>query len=107
MASGILGTADLLATTVTDVYAVPVDTLTSMNINICNRNSDSVLIRLALSATTGVQANSEYIEYETSIEAYGVLERTGVVMQADTIVTMYSDTANVSVVVTGIEGSTI
>jgi len=107
MASGILGTADLLATTVTDVYTVPLDTLTSTNINICNRNNASVSIRLALSATTGVQDNAEYMEYDTIIEAYGVLERTGIVMQAEKIITMYSDTANVSVVVTGIEGSTI
>lgn len=107
MASGILGAVDLPATTVTDVYAVPLDTLTSMNINICNRNNVSVTIRLALSTTTGVQDVTEYMEYDTVIEAYGVLERTGVVMQAEKIVTAYSDTASVSVVVTGIEGSTI
>jgi len=103
MASGILGTADLAITTITNVYAVPASTLASLNVNICNRNNAVARIRLALSASTGVQANSEFMEYETAIEAYGVLERTAIVLDAGKTLTVYSDTANVTVVVTGIE----
>jgi len=101
--SGILGTADLGATTITDVYTVPVGTLSSMNINICNRNATNVLIRLALSDVSVTQAGDEFIEFDTAIEGSGVLERTGIVMEAGKIITAYSDTANVSIVITGIE----
>ncbi len=101
--SGILGKSNLLITTITDVYTVPVGILTSCNINICNRNDAIVKIRLALSSTTGVQGDDEFVEYETSIEPYGILERTGIVLDAEQIVTIYSDTANVTVIITGIE----
>jgi len=105
MASGRLGTADLSATTITDVYTVPASTLASVNIGICNRNAATVTIRVAVSDTTVTQGADEYIEYETPLGAYGVLERTGIVLDAGKIITVYSDTANVSVVITGIEES--
>jgi hypothetical protein len=105
MGTGVLGNVDLSATTVTDVYTVPVSTISSVNINVCNRNDTTVLVRLALSDTTGTQDDSEFIEYDTPLIAYGVLERTGVTLNAGKIITAYSDTANVSVVVTGVEES--
>ncbi|RLA01523.1 MAG: hypothetical protein DRQ42_03000 [Gammaproteobacteria bacterium] len=103
MASGRLGAADLAAVTITDVYTVPLGVLTSMNINVCNRNDSIIRIRLAMSSVSGAQANEEYIEYDTTIEPYGVLERTGIALDSGKFITAYSDTANVSVVITGIE----
>jgi len=103
--SGILGKIDLSATTITDVYTVPLGILTSCNMNICNRNDTIIKIRIALSAVSITQNNDEFIEYETSIEPYGVLERTAILLGAGVIITAYSDTANVSVIVTGIEES--
>jgi len=105
MASGILGQSDLIATTVTDVYTVPVGVLASLNVNVCNRNATVVNIRLALSSVSGVQSASEYIEYDVAIEPNGVIERTGITMAAGDILTAYSDTVDVSVNVTGIEGA--
>ncbi|MBL4680852.1 MAG: hypothetical protein JKY88_09035 [Pseudomonadales bacterium] len=104
MATGRLGTADLSAATITDVYTVPASTKTSVNVNVCNRNSTQVKVRLAISDTTVTQGNDEYIEYDAVITGNGVLERTGLMMDAtNKFLTAYSDTANVSVVVTGIE----
>ncbi|RLE28788.1 MAG: hypothetical protein DRJ61_15775 [Acidobacteria bacterium] len=103
MASGRLGTADLSAATITDVYTVPSSTLASVNISVCNRNASAVAIRIAVSDTAVTQGNDEFIEYGASIAGNGVLERTGIALDATKIVTVYSDTANVSVVVTGIE----
>ena len=103
MASGRLGTADLSATTITDIYTVPASTLASVNVSVCNRNASPVKIRLAISDTTVTQGNDEFIEYDTEIPGNGVLERTGIALDATKIVTAYSDTASVSVVVTGIE----
>jgi len=103
MASGRLGTANLLATTITDVYTVPASTLTSLNVNICNRNNAVARIRIALSSVSVTQGNDEYIEFDTTIEAYGILERTAVLLGAGQILTVYSDIADLSVVATGIE----
>ena len=105
MASGRLGTANLAATTITDVYTVPANTLTSCNINICNRNATAAVVRIAISDTSVTQGLDEFIEYDYSLSAKGVLERGGVLLDAAKILTVYSDTANVSVVVTGIEES--
>jgi len=104
MASGILGKADLAATTYTTIYTVPTGGLTTVNISTCNRNTLGVKIRLALAAATGTPADSEFIEYDTVLPANGVIERTGVVIGSDVKITAYSDTADVTVVAYGMEG---
>lgn len=102
MATGILGQSDPSATTNTTVYTVPAATVATFNVNICNRGSSSASIRLAISAT-GTPGNSEYIEYDTSIPANGVLERQGLVAQATKNVVVYVSAAQVSVSVYGYE----
>ncbi len=101
--SGRIGNVDLAASTITDVYEVPASTMASININVCNRNAAPAYIRLAISDVAGVQDNDEYIEYDAEVPANGVLERTGYVLSAGQIVTAYSDTANITVTVVGIE----
>ena len=103
MASGRLGTADLAATTITDVYTVPASTLTSCNINICNRNATAIAIRIAVSDTTVTQGVDEFLVYDKSISANDSAQITANTLDATKIITAYSDTANVSIVVMGIE----
>lgn len=102
MASGRLGASDLSATTNTTVYTVPASTLASFCVNICNRNAASISVRLAL-ASSGTPSAGEYIEYDSVVPGNGVLERTGLVLDAGKLVVAYSSAANVSVVVVGIE----
>ena len=106
MATGILGTADLAATSNTTLYTVPSDTFTVANINMCNRTSSAVTVRIALAAS-GTPGDAEYIEFDTEIPAKGVLERTGIVLDAAKNIVVYSNTTSVNAVAYGIETSTV
>jgi hypothetical protein len=108
MATGRLGTANITSTAATTVYTVPATTFSVVSVNIVNRsNSASALIRLAVSATSTPGAD-EWIEFDSSLVANGVLERTGIVIDAGKLIVVQTSTATptLSVVVYGIETST-
>lgn len=105
MASGILGASDLSAATNTTVYTVPANTYSVVSINMCNRGSTDAAVRIALAATD-TPTNAEYIEFNSSVFANNVIERTGIVLAAGQKVVVYSTSASTSAVVYGIETST-
>ena len=106
MASGILGTqSSLLANTLTTIYTVPADVVSYCNFNIVNTNATAVTVRVALAAT-GTPTAAEYIEYNAEIGGNGVLERTGIALQPGKNLIAFSNTANVSISVYGVEEST-
>jgi len=102
MATGILGTSDLAATTNTSVYTVPASTFSVVTVSMCNRSGSTVSVRLA-AAASGSPGNAEYLEYGTQILANGVLERSGIVLDAGKRIVAYSSATDVNVVVYGIE----
>ncbi len=104
MASGVLGQVSLASTTNTTVYTVPSSTLAYVNVNVSNRNASDVAVRVALAATAS-PTNAEFIEYDSFIAPNGVLERTGLVLEAGRRVIAYSNSTNVSVNVYGVEQS--
>jgi hypothetical protein len=108
MATGRLGTANITGTSNTTIYTVPSSTFSVVSVSICNRNSTTAAtIRVAI-ASSSTPAVDEYIEYDTSLVASGVVERTGLVMDAGKIlvVQISSATPTISVVAMGIETST-
>lgn len=103
MASGILGQAAPTASNNTTVYTVPASTLSVVNINVLNRSaSNPVNVRIALAASS-TPTNSEYIEYDVTVPAKGVVERTGLALNAGKQVVVHVSTGDTSVSVYGLE----
>ena len=108
MATGRLGVANITTTSDTTVYTVPATTFSVVSINIVNRSSSATAqIRIAI-ASSSTPALTEYIEYDSVLVTNGVLERTGIVMDAGKLLVVQTPTASptLSVVVYGIETST-
>jgi hypothetical protein len=117
MATGILYTGTLSATTATTAYGVPNTTYTVCNVSFTNTGTTAASIRLYIGTSlgsagspTGSLVTSEAIEYDTVIAPKGVFERTGLVLSSTSgakYITVYASTANVNVNIYGIETSTV
>ena len=105
MPTGLLGQAALTAVTNTAVYTVPTNTFTVFSVSVLNRGTAAVTVRMALAATS-TPTNAEWIEYDVPVDANGVLERTGLMMNAGKILVVYTSGSSVSVSAYGIETST-
>lgn len=85
------------------LYTVPESTEVLCSVNVCNKGTTAVKVRIGLlSSGESATAAGGFIEYDTSIPANGVLERTGILLNASEKIAVNSDTAtNVAYVVVG------
>ena len=102
MATGILGTTALGSATNATIYTVPADTFAVVTVNICNRNTQSRDVRIAVAAAD-TPTNAEYIEYDTELLGNGSVERGGIVLDAGKKIVCYANSTDCSAVVYGIE----
>lgn len=101
MASGILGEADLLSNTPTKLYTVPPATVTTVTVSFCNRDASEVRVRLFVPLVAA--ASTSYLEYDATVPANGVLERSGIVLNAGRNLTVQSDRSTVTAIAYGFE----
>ena len=102
MASGVYGKSDLSATTWTEIVAPSVSGVKVTTLNVVNRSDANRKVRVALSADTTV-TDEEYIEYNVTLPANGVLERTGIVCSSSNGLYVWADGASVTAVAYGMD----
>lgn len=99
MASGKLGSANLDAAA--DTLLFTADDLQTFNVRFANRNSTAVKVCVAI-GTGAIPADTDFVDYNVTVQANGILEDTGLVCSTGEKIWVCSDTANVSVRAHGI-----
>lgn len=102
MASGKLGTANLVAATDTLLYTVPASMLTTCNVRFTNRDKVETEIRLAI-GTGANPAPADYFTHDQTLPANGIIEEMGIVCSAGEKIWARAACANVTVRVHGYE----
>ena len=87
MPSGILAAVDMKAGVDTLLYTMPSGMAQKLTVNICNKNTSDVLIRLV--------ANGISLEHDTIIRANGTLEKTEIALGGEQALRGYSDSSDV------------
>lgn len=95
MGSGKLGSADLAAGTDTLLFTADM-TPQTFNIRFANRNAVLASVRVAIGAGVSPAA-ADYVDYDVTVLANGILEDTGLVASSGEKVWVRSNIANVSV----------
>ena len=104
MSTGILGQSNPTGSTSTTVYTVPAGKTASLTVSFCNMNSsDTVKIRLSLTAVSAAAGVTNYLEFDANIPPNGVLERGAIVAGAGENIIVRANSSEVSVTVYGIE----
>ena len=98
MASGVQGKVDVSsANTWTQIVAATAG-VKVVTLNVVNRQSSATTVRVALRDAAGNVTDADCIEYDVALVANGVLERTGIVLDANNGLHVYASAAVSAVV---------
>lgn len=90
----------------TVLYVVPANTFTVCTVNLVNRHAtDTANVRIAI-ADSATPTTADFIEFDADLVAGGVLERTGLVINAAKYLVVYANGGLVSAMAMGIETAT-
>jgi predicted ribosomally synthesized peptide with SipW-like signal peptide len=107
MASGIYNRLSLTGGTTTALLsntAVATNKITVCTLNLTNRTTDTINVSLAISTNPdAAAANTDFIEYTFPLSAYGVLERTGVIVTRGLGVSALASANGITAIAYGIE----
>lgn len=102
----VLGQAAPAAATDTDLYTVPANTQTAVSLLVAANRGLVAVLRIAVRPAGAAIANQHYVAYDFSLAAGGRAEiLKGVTLEATDVVTVRSDTADVSFSLFGVEQS--
>jgi hypothetical protein len=87
----------------TALYTVQAAHRAVFTASLCNRTAGVIKVRLALTDAGAAPTDADWIEYDTSLEALSVLERTGIALAGGQTLYARADVAGLSAVVYGIE----
>jgi hypothetical protein len=90
------------ANTLTKLYTVPAGKRAVVNMTACNRANTAATMRIALSSKT-TPADSEYVEFDTSVNANDSIERTAIALSEGEQIFAQDNSASVAFNVWGIE----
>lgn len=101
----ILGQESPSINTSTDLYTVPALTSTTISsITVCNSTAGNIKFRVSVAVAGAALAQKQYLFYDVVITRNNSLSATlGITLGAGDVVRVYSDTANVSFNLFGVE----
>lgn len=94
----VLGQADPLAATDTDLYTVPASTnVVGSTLTVCNRSGTATSFRIAIRPAGATIANQHYINYDTPIGANdSYMVTIGFTLEATDVITVHATAATLS-----------
>lgn len=101
----VLGQVAPAATTQTTLYTVPASTkVTVSTLHVCNQNNANVNVRVRIKVNGAADDPKQFLLYNFPIDKNDVAAFTeGFTLNAGDVVAVYSDTANVSFQLFGVE----
>jgi hypothetical protein len=101
MPTGLLAGGSLTGT-LTSYYVCPSGTTAFVTVNIANRTTGNVTVRINLSTTTGENLGG-YLEFDSTIAANQAIEKTGIVLAAGQRILISSNSTNTTYRIYGYE----
>ncbi len=96
------GVTNLINTTV-EVYVCPLETLSLVTINVCNRNVEDALVSVGIGTVASGTTTADYLVYNAIVNGKETIELTGICITENQIISVSSDSTNVNFAVWGVE----